>query len=130
MDFSPIYNSIYTVEQSRELIKVLDMCMNESYKKGDEKKQVKEVIPHHLFPLLKPLFDESGWKEAFVKLRANIVKMHVITLYTPYLVSEKTTELLTVKVREIISQNILVSIIQKKSESALSIEWKGKYGEF
>ena len=40
MDFSPIYNSIYTVEQSRELIKVLDMCMNESYKKGDEKKTI------------------------------------------------------------------------------------------
>jgi len=130
MDFSAILERIYTVEQSRALIQALERCLMSEYRVNEEKKPLKELISHTLYPQVRPLFDRGGWKQSVRELIEAIQKMKVLTLYTPYSLTENSTEVVVDYVRDVVSKQILVSIVQKQSDTALAIEWNGTYGEF
>jgi len=129
MDFSAILETIYTKEQAHKLMGILDDCISCAYK-NDAARQIKEKVPHEYYSLLKPVLDTTEWKDLVLELRKKIEKLSVITLFTPYEVSEKTSEMVLEYVREQVVQNILVSFVRKEGNTALAIEWNGTYGEF
>ena len=130
MDFSAILDSLYTKEQSIELLQVLDTCLVVEYKTGDALAQLKDAIPAHMYPLLRPIVQQAGWKEHMKELRTLITNMPLITLCTPYFLSEQSAEAVVEYVRDSISKHTLVSFVQKNADQSLAIEWKGTYGEF
>lgn len=130
MDFSPLLDTIYTKDQAVELMKVLDSCVSCGFKNGNQSKQLKEVIPHDYYAVLKPFLKQSHWTDGLIELRNVIAKMPIITLYTPYRISEKTSDVITEYVREHISSKALIETKYKDIETPLAIEWKGQYGEF
>lgn len=122
MDFSTQLDSIYTTEQATELLRVLDSCILCGFKE--------EIVPHHLYPVLKPVFEGEGAAEQARQLRTAITKMPVMTLYSPYTLSEESAREVVEYAREMGAKNTLISFICKTKEPLLAIEWQGKYGEF
>jgi len=130
MDFSTISNHIYTKEQMRMLVAVLDESASYAYKTGNQSNQLKSIIPHQYEAVLTPFFAQENWSKRAAELKEYLIALPVITLSSPYTLTEKSVEKVAEYVRENIAPQALIELIFRKSESPLSIEWNGTYGEF
>jgi hypothetical protein len=130
MDFSPILNSVSTQDQVRELIAILDKCSSVAFTTKHLDEVLAESVSHEYFTLMKPIMAQKNWQEIVIQLRNQLTQLPVVTLYTPYVINQKTAQVVCDYIRSQVIKDAVVDVVQKKSSSPLSIEWQGHYGEF